>query len=157
MAAQVTIMNIGWRATIPLRNQILRPGKPPEDCQFPFDDHPLTLHVGALEDGITFGVGSLLPENETGDLDPAARRIRGMAVLSDFRGRGIGSIILKALLKRAQDEPDVTRVWCQARTPAQSLYQANGFEPRGEPFDLPDIGPHVLMEMSASVLKELVL
>ena len=39
-----------------------------------------------------------------------------------------------------------TRVWCNARMPARSLYERAGFKAISEEFDLPPIGPHLVME-----------
>jgi len=37
-------------------------------------------------------------------------------------------------------------VWCNARTPALSLYQRAGLAVVSEEFELPRIGPHFVME-----------
>jgi predicted GNAT family N-acyltransferase len=39
-------------------------------------------------------------------------------------------------------------VWCNARTPAVGLYAREGFAIEGEEFELPEIGPHVVMTRS---------
>ena len=36
-------------------------------------------------------------------------------------------------------------LWCNARTSAMGFYQNVGFEKIGEEFDIPTVGPHVLM------------
>ena len=40
-----------------------------------------------------------------------------------------------------------TRLWCNARTPALSLYRRAGFEATSEEFQTPRIGPHYRMEL----------
>jgi hypothetical protein len=39
-------------------------------------------------------------------------------------------------------------VWCNARTPARGFYERAGFAVEGEEFELPEIGPHVLMTLA---------
>jgi predicted GNAT family N-acyltransferase len=40
-------------------------------------------------------------------------------------------------------------VWCNARTPARSLYERAGFTVASDEFELPEIGPHLVMELAA--------
>jgi predicted GNAT family N-acyltransferase len=37
-------------------------------------------------------------------------------------------------------------VWCNARVRARSLYERAGFTVVSEEFDVPEIGPHLVME-----------
>ena len=36
-------------------------------------------------------------------------------------------------------------MWCNARTPALSLYARAGFQPESEEFEISGIGPHFVM------------
>ncbi|MBG31354.1 MAG: hypothetical protein CMI31_15360 [Opitutae bacterium] len=38
-----------------------------------------------------------------------------------------------------------TDIWCNARLAAIPLYKRLGFEEVGQPFDIPGIGPHLVM------------
>jgi GNAT superfamily N-acetyltransferase len=67
-----------------------------------------------------------------------------MATDPAHRGRGVGGAILDALVDHARAQ-GATRVWCNARTPALSLYARAGFEPESEEFEIPGIGPHFVM------------
>jgi predicted GNAT family N-acyltransferase len=53
--------------------------------------------------------------------------------------------VLESLVRHAVDR-GASRVWCNARTPARSLYERAGFSVVSEEFELPDIGPHLVME-----------
>ena len=67
-----------------------------------------------------------------------------MATREDLRNQGIGG----AVLSRAIDhvvEHGGGLLWCNARVPAMSLYRRAGFVEHGDPWDDPDIGPHVVM------------
>lgn len=150
--ADVIIRQAASQDTMPLRQLILRSGQPEASSIFPFDTHPKGKHLVALKDGCLLGVGSILPEGRDGELSKNALRIRGMAVLPGRRGEGIGGMILMALLEHACADPAIMTVWCNARVPARALYDRAGFRQIGEPFDLPDIGPHVLLEFNTADL-----
>jgi GNAT superfamily N-acetyltransferase len=69
-----------------------------------------------------------------------------MATAPRARRRGAGSAILHALVQHAIAH-GATRVWCNARTPALTLYQRAGFVVASDEFEPPDIGPHYRMEL----------
>jgi ribosomal protein S18 acetylase RimI-like enzyme len=98
--------------------------------------------VGAFDSDRLVGVGLVGPEGEPGEW-----RVRGMATLPDFRGRGVGSAVLALLLDHARGH-GATTVWANVRTPARTLYERAGLEIVGEEFELPDIGLHVVMRRS---------
>ncbi|MDQ6607642.1 MAG: GNAT family N-acetyltransferase, partial [Actinomycetota bacterium] len=77
--------------------------------------------------------------------EPGAWRVRGMATAADARGQGAGTAVLDELVRHAS-ERGALRVWCNARTPARSLYERAGFRPVSDEFQLPEIGPHFVME-----------
>ncbi|MDQ6777225.1 MAG: hypothetical protein M3071_13635 [Actinomycetota bacterium] len=54
--------------------------------------------------------------------------------------------MLDVLVRHALAE-GARRLWCNARTPARSLYERAGFDLISDEFDLPGIGPHVVMEL----------
>ena len=53
--------------------------------------------------------------------------------------------MLAALLEHAESH-GALRLWCNARTPARSFYERAGFRVVSDEFELPGIGPHVVME-----------
>jgi predicted GNAT family N-acyltransferase len=69
-----------------------------------------------------------------------------MATRPDARGAGAGTGILQALVQYGIAH-GATRVWCNARTPALSLYARVGFAVASDEFSPPDIGPHHRMEL----------
>ncbi len=74
-----------------------------------------------------------------------AWRVKGVASLPDMRGRGIGTIVVKALVLHAAGS-GALRVWCKARVRARSLYERLDFAVVSDEFEIRGIGPHVLME-----------
>lgn len=128
----------------PLRHQVLRPHQTIEDCDYPNDQNPDSFHLGAFEDKDLVAVGSFYKERQPTVLGHFQWRLRGMAVLPDFRGKGVG----QQLLRFAFDELKAKRadvLWCQARESAAGFYTKLGFGIKGEPFTLEGIGIHFIM------------
>ena len=85
-------------------------------------------------DGIALGTGRLLPDGHVGR----------MAVLKEWRGRGVGALLLQALVDRARARGDAT-VRLNAQTVAAGFYRRYGFEVCGPGFVEAGI-PHVPMQ-----------
>lgn len=67
-----------------------------------------------------------------------------MATADGWRGKGVGAQVLAAALEHVEAAGGGL-VWCNARTPAARFYERAGFQVIGEPWDDPEIGPHVRM------------
>jgi len=136
---ELGLRSIPLADTRELRRDVLRPYMTVDELA----THEPTEAVafGAFEDGELIAVGLVGPEGEPGDW-----RIRGMATRPDARGRGAGTKVLHALVHHAVDH-GATRLWCNARTPALSLYERAGFRATSEEFETPRIGPHYRMEL----------
>ena len=133
----------------PLRRAVLRPDQPPEASVYPGDDDPRSAHVAVrLLLGVTgdvVAVGTVLPcPAPWAPRHVNGWRIRGMATRPDSRGGGLGRSVLDALLRHVGAHGGGL-VWCNARVPARRLYTGAGFATRGEVFDIPGIGPHIVM------------
>jgi GNAT superfamily N-acetyltransferase len=123
-----------------LRREVLRPYMTVEELAA--HERPGAVAFGAFERDELIAVGLIGPEGASGDW-----RIRGMATRKGARGRGAGTAILDALVQHAA-EHGATRVWCNARTPARSLYERAGFAVASDEFEPPHIGPHYRMELA---------
>jgi predicted GNAT family N-acyltransferase len=91
------------------------------------------------------GVGSILPDPREDASQPTSWRIRGMAVREDMRGSGMGGTILQALIDHASAQSLPAEIWCHARANARSFYVRFGFVLESDLFDVPHLGPYVLM------------
>jgi uncharacterized protein (TIGR00290 family) len=140
----LTIRAIPVEQTYSLRREILRPGYPPQLSEYPLDEHPDTWHAGAFLDGKQVGVATLLHEPPPGEDNSQSWRLRGMAVHKDARHKGIGKALVKACVSYVTARQG-QEIWCNGRVTALSFYQALGFEIVGEPFDVPESGPHYQM------------
>jgi GNAT superfamily N-acetyltransferase len=136
----IELRQIPLQATRALRQEVLRPHLPVEELA---GHEPAgAVAFGAFADNELVAVGLVGPEGEPGDW-----RVRGMATRPDARGQSAGTQILNALVRHATAH-GATRVWCNARVRALTLYQRAGFVIASEEFEPPDIGPHYRMELS---------
>lgn len=137
----------------PLRQEILRPASPGRDVVFPNDEHPDTLHVAVRIENRIVGVASVMRDPHPSDPRPGDWRIRGMATRPELRARGIGSALLAACEAHAREHRG-TRLWCNARVKARSLYERGGLTVEGEVFEIAPIGPHYLMSKTLGATQE---
>ena len=97
-------------------------GVPPE---LEMDDQDAQcLHALAYSGGSVIGTGRLLPDGHIGR----------MAVLQDWRGRGAGRALLRALIDAARRRGD-REVMLSAQVHALGFYRAEGFEPEGPVYE----------------------
>ncbi len=69
---------------------------------------------------------------------------RGMATTMAVRGSGVGLRLLDACVDHVSQSGGML-LWCNARITAQGFYERAGFHAEGDPFELPEIGTHILM------------
>lgn len=107
------------------------------------DDDPRSIHVIARDpDGRPIGTGRLTPDG----------RIGRMAVLREWRGRGVGSAILRSLIETARQR-GAAELTLSSQVAAEPFYAGFGFVAEGEPYD--DAGiPHRTMRLALTPLAE---
>jgi GNAT superfamily N-acetyltransferase len=137
---EIELRQIPLADTRALRQAVLRPHQSVDELA---SHEPAgAVAFGAFAGEELVAVGLVGAEGEPGDW-----RVRGMATRPDVRGRGAGSAILQTLVQHAIAH-GATRVWCNARVRALTLYQRAGFAIASDEFEPPDIGPHYRMELS---------
>ena len=125
----------------PLRHAVLRPGQPFAETVYPGDD--AGVHLAAFDGERMVGIASLYEEDRAGG--PAGgRRLRGMATDAGVRGAGHGAALLAGCVEHVAGAGG-TELWCNARLAAVGFYRRAGFEVVSDEFDVPGIGPHVVM------------
>ena len=138
---QIEVREISLAETRNLRRDVLRPHSSLEELAS--HEPAESIAFGAFDGDELVAVGLVGRDGEA----PGDWRVRGMATKPDARGRGAGSGVLQALVQHAVDH-GATRVWCNARTRARTLYERVGFVVASEEFEPPDIGPHYRMELA---------
>jgi GNAT superfamily N-acetyltransferase len=119
------------------RDRVLRLGTSPGQSIYSGDDAPDTLHLGAFVGGQLVSAATICREPMSSTSTTNSWRLRGMATLEEFRGKGWGKH-LGAHCVRYVISQGGTRVWCTARMSASRFYHNLGFKKHGEPFRLPE-------------------
>jgi len=127
-----------------VRLPVLRPGKSPDSAIFDRDDDAGTRHFGAFDGTRLVGVATFFAEPCPLEPGPRAWRLRGMATLSDMRGRGAGSRLVASGVEVAKSS-GAELLWCNARVTARGFYEKHGFVAVGNQFELPNSGKHYVM------------
>ena len=84
------------------------------------EQDPHCVHAVVFQDEVPVATGRLLPDGHIGR----------MAVLKEWRGRGIGSFLLKNLVQKARKRGD-KNVALSAQVHAVKFYKAHGFVEQG--------------------------
>jgi predicted GNAT family N-acyltransferase len=117
----------------PIRFQVfVREQRVPAEIELDDMDAP-SLHAIAFENEKPIGTGRLLPDGHIGR----------MAILKEWRRRGIGAAILKALIDAAERRGD-REIALSAQLHAVEFYRTHGFEPVGDVYEEAGI-PHQAM------------
>ncbi len=133
------IRRIELSQTLPIRQQVLWRDRSPSDIVYPEDSEVGTFHLGAFDDsGELLGIATLYH-----DVD-ATWRLRGMGVLPDNQGQGIGARLVDASVGELRNL-GATGVWCNARLAVTGFYQRRGWKIEGEEFEIPGVGGHFVM------------
>ena len=102
----------------------------PRDIELDEKD-PACVHALAFdEQGTPVGTGRLLPDAHIGR----------MAVLEDWRHRGVGALVLNRLIEKAKERGH-KEVLLSAQVHALEFYRRQGFQPVGEIYEEAGI-PH---------------
>jgi GNAT superfamily N-acetyltransferase len=128
-----------------VRQPVLREGKPIESCVFDGDDLEDTYHLGLFIDDKLIAVASFMNNSHVLFLEENQYQLRGMAVLKAYQGKSYGHIILK-YGEDFLSAKGITSIWCNAREIAVNFYKKNNYAIKGDPFIIPEIGIHYVMQ-----------
>jgi GNAT superfamily N-acetyltransferase len=140
------IRRIAASDTIALRDVALRPGLPPGGSQYPGDDASETLHLGAFSDNTLVAIATLCREAMPGAQSPTSWRLRGMATLPEYRGRGLGRQLAQRCIAYAAKQGG-TCVWCTSRVATVAFYRTLGFTECSDTFSLPEFSDALYLRM----------
>src|SRR5258706_8383685 len=147
MPAAFTIRVLAWPEGVAVerlvREQVFgEEQKVPRELELDEWDERCEHAVACDSRGEAIGPARLLPDG----------RIGRMAVLGEWRRRGVGTALLEALLERAR-ERSIRRITLHAQTHAAAFYRRFGFNERGEEFWEAEI-PHVEMTLELFPARE---
>jgi GNAT superfamily N-acetyltransferase len=136
---------------VALRRAVLRPGYPPEASTYAEDGD--AVHVGAFDDGHLVGCATVFPDPWSGPeppAEPAAWRLRGMAVDPQWRGTGVGAATLATAVSFAV-HAGAPLMWANGRSSALGFYRRMGWRAVGDEFAAPVTGiPHYRIVLALS-------
>lgn len=95
----------------------------PEELEWEAADHAAVHVLACTADGVPIGTGRLLIDG----------RIGRMAVVREWRGRGVGAALLRELIATAEAR-GITKLHLHAQTHALPFYARFGFVPTGPEF-----------------------
>ncbi|WP_458150924.1 GNAT family N-acetyltransferase [Bradyrhizobium sp. UFLA05-109] len=122
----ISMMRVPLAAVIPLRASELRPKRHPRDTISPGDLLADSIHVAAGSQDRFLGVASAVREPAPPPLDStAAWRIRGVAVVSELRGTGLGRQLVESVCNLITDSE--VSVWLYAQERVSGFYIKLGF------------------------------
>jgi GNAT superfamily N-acetyltransferase len=141
----VQVKQLALADVIPLRQQVLRQGRPVASCYFAGDDGSLdTRHFGVIVNDSVTAIASLYPVPFPLASTLPAWQLRGVATTPSYRGRGFASLLVAEAIAFATAQ-GASLLWCNVRRDAQGLYRRQGFYPLGDEFMIDEIGWHQLM------------
>ena len=140
----INITEINKESIYPIRNAVLRKGKPIESCYFIDDEKDSTKHYGIFFDNKIIGCVSLFEQKNNIFLEKKQFQIRGMAIIDEFQQKGFG----KLLIERVESyclSLKAELIWFNARENAVKFYKKLDYTIYDEPFDIENIGIHYVM------------
>jgi predicted GNAT family N-acyltransferase len=143
MSATFTLGILAWDLALPLARPVreevfVAEQKVPLELEWDEWDERSDHAVARDASGRAIGTARLLPDG----------RIGRMAVLREWRRRGVGAALMEALLQKAREQ-SMSRVMLHAQTHAAGFYRRFGFSERGGEFWEAGI-PHVEMTLELS-------
>jgi len=141
MNQNITILEVSWESDherlLAVRTEVFVieqqvPAEIEVDEYDPVSDHVLAIDAA----GNPIGTARLLPIGKIGRV----------AVLKDWRQRGVGSLLMKTLITRAQTRSD-QEIQLHAQCWTIQFYETLGFRPEGEEFMEAGI-PHRKMRLT---------
>ncbi|MCI4441888.1 MAG: GNAT family N-acetyltransferase [Lentimicrobium sp.] len=138
------IKKISSAETFSVRHPVLRKGKPLESCHFDGDNLETTQHFGLYLDEELVGIISLFKKSNPDFKENNQYQIRGMAVLEDHRKKDFGKALIRYSEEQCKNQ-NVDLIWFNARIEASGFYEKMGYQKIGVPFEIPDVGEHIVM------------
>jgi GNAT superfamily N-acetyltransferase len=97
-----------------IRGQILTAGTVTGSIVYFGDDEADTLHVGALIGSQLAAIASVCCESMLASSESGQWRLRGMATVPEFRGKGLGTRLLERCIAHVAEKHG-SLIWCTAR------------------------------------------
>lgn len=141
-----TLKEIPASLTYAIRQELLRPGRPPEECIFPGDTAASTFHLGVYDDDDSLvAVASYMRSSSEKFIEKDQYQLRGMAVLQQFKNKGLGAMLLLGGEDKIRSMERPYILWFNARGYAVGFYEKYGYKTIGGKFVIPGVCEHIIM------------
>jgi ribosomal-protein-alanine N-acetyltransferase len=129
------VIELTGAQTHDLRERVLRDGTPTSDLVWPGDDLDTTVHLGVVigDSDQPVAISTWLRQRSPDLNDGIGVQLRGMATDPTFRGSGLGALLLRTGLERAEQD-GADHAWANARSAALDFYLAHDFEVMSDEF-----------------------
>src|SRR5690606_19067986 len=107
-------------------------------------DLPTTFHLGAFYKHRLAGVVTILKKNNKSFFNKNQFQLRGMAVLKQYQGQGIGAVLVKQSEEWIVEQKG-SLIWLNARLVAVSFYEKLGYRISSRKFEIRLVGVHYTM------------
>ncbi len=139
------IRKISAEETYPVRQEVLRPGRPLKECFFEGDLEQDTIHLGYYDRQKLVAVATYVVRKNDLFEAPSQYQLRGMAVLPSYRGKDLGKKLLLEGEKLLKEIDPQMLLWFNARETAVGFYEKFGYRTIGPAFMIPNVCMHVVM------------
>ena len=143
-----TISECDVEAVRPLRMAKLHPDKAAEASVYKSDEDPTARHFCAMDaDGEVIGIGSLQQVDRVAGQGPFVSpglRLRGLAVIDSWRGKGIGAALVAHMVEVGV-AAGCAEAWANARRRNLRFFERNQFQLMSAEFEITGVGPHVVV------------
>ena len=130
--------------TFPVRHPVLRADKSIDNCHFDGDNLETTSHFGLFDGNNIIGVISIFEAKNDLFVAEKQYQIRGMAILKQHQKRGFGEKLIHNSEKHYRNK-NANLIWFNARKEAVGFYEKMGYQVKGLPFEIPEVGEHLVM------------
>lgn len=141
----IEVKEISAEETFNIRQEVLRPGRPVDECYFDGDQAKNTFHLGVYVQQKLTGVASFMKNSSPLFTSANQYQLRGMAVIEEYKKQSLGSKLLKNGESKISSSLKEPILWFNARTQAVGFYQKFGYQTKGEEFDVPGVCKHIVM------------
>lgn len=138
------IKQVSAEKILPLRRAILRPGYTLEESKFEGDIADSTFHFAGIKKDKIIAACTLIKNNNPNFEFKNQYQLRGMAVAKTEQEKGLGKILFQKSLDFLKKN-HFNFIWFNARKNAIDFYLKQNCKISGKEFDIPDVGPHLLM------------
>ena len=138
------IRQIQPEETYDIRPEVFQPNETKFVEMYEGDHFGDAFHLGAFLNDQLVSIASFFHDKHPSFEEENQYRLRGMATLEAYRGKGAGRAILKEG-ERILKKRHARLLWCHAKYPVSDYYKNFGFREYGHVFVIDTIGPHKLM------------